>query len=1051
MDNDVASDGKERATSTTVLSVIALVWNAIRWRRSQAVAVWALTLLAVAAAAATPWYALATQEALVRVRVASAVADQRVLSVTFRPERAAGVQTVEQIGAAVDEAMPGLPVERRFGQIGVQGIVRLPTAGNTGITLAARDEVCEHSVVDGRCPAAVNEIMVGKSMADLENGSAISFIAEDQKEPVTLTIVGHYRPADPEDVYWAGVFGTSLAQVDPVFTVPGSIGAFEVRRRTTVDSVLRPQAYTADLAERIDIAKDALESQTIVMRTYAGDLAELINDDRNHLSDGLAVAAGRLVLLCGFALFLAIRHTQTTGRRDLGLIKLRGVRRWRTWFVMVAPTVVPMLAGALLGAGLGILGARLLAGPVRDPSHLRFAVLGGIGAVVAVVVGAMAIAAVAQAQAGRTDVNDLLRSTPAAMQRRRTVDVVEVVILLLAAVGVWQLIAVAESRIGTVAPAAAPALLALAAGLIVSRLLLKLATMAGNWALRIGRLPVALAALSACRRPALRWTVTLIVVAVAGLAGALADYQRAQPALADRAVQELGAAEVLTVQATSRIQLRDAVREVDPDGRYAMAATYNPRPAGVTSGVLAVDSPRLGRVALWRTEYGPLPALAKPSAQAQADRTAFTTGDFTLTVTENPVLHKDGSLGGGGPSDVDAEPVAESIHVVATFIAQDGRSQQIRLGPLSTGRQAYTGRVDRCESGCRLVSLGLTDRKMTISQTVAEFPVKWGTQVTFESVSQHGKTVIGVDRFSDRQQWRGSLAPDGLGPELRGTPQGLELTVPPGCDTSDRGNCIPAVTPLDAPVPLPIVMAGAPYYGSRVQDARLSLLGVPELPIRVVHQVHVLPRLGAQGALVDLSDLDTLVGGPVEGEQMQVWLNDSAPSSIVDDLAKAGIPTLDRKTLADRRDSYTQDAPAAVRRFALLSAALGLLIAVVALLLSASAGRSATVGDLVALRAQGLSQPVVRRVGLAGYGWPAYAAAAVGLAVAGFSGALPVPPPYIFADRWRLIAPPPGGVHWPVLIAVGVASAVVIGAAAFWATRRLTRAVAGRVVNGSAR
>src|SRR5262249_12146900 len=157
-------------------------------------------------------------------------------------------------------------------------------------------------------------------------------------------------------------------------------------------------------------------------------------------------------------------------------------------------------------------------------------------------------------------------------------------------VGVWQLIAVAESRISTVAPAAAPALVALAAGLIVSRLLLKLATLAGNWALRIGRLPVALAALSACRRPALRWTVTLLTVAVAGLAGAVADYQRRQPALADRAMQENGAAEVLTVSAPSRIALRDAVRKIDPDGKYAMAVASFPRPAGLTTGVLAVDS-----------------------------------------------------------------------------------------------------------------------------------------------------------------------------------------------------------------------------------------------------------------------------------------------------------------------------------------------------------------------------------------------------------------------------------------------------------------------------
>lgn len=1030
--------------------MIALVWNAIRWRRSQAAAVWALTLLAVAAAAATPWYALATQEALVRGRVAAAVPDQRVLTVTYRPDRAAEVRTVGQIASAVDEALPGLPSDRRYGQIGAQGIVKTPT-GTSGITLASRDDLCTFAIVDGTCPDAPGEILVGRSMEGREIGERLLFTAEDQRTQTTLTVVGHYRPADPQDVYWSGVFGTSLATVDPVFTVPATITALStIRMRTTVDTVLQPSAYTADLAERVDVASDALETQGIVLRTYASDLARLINDDRSHLSDGLAVAAGRLVLLCGFALFLAIRHTTTSGRRDLGLIRLRGVRRWRTWFVMVAPTVVPMLAGALLGAVAGLAGARLLAGSITDSGHLAVALLGGVAAVVAVVLGAIAIAAVAQTQANRTDVNDLLRATPAAAHRKRAVDIVEVVVLLLAAVGVWQLIAVAESRIGTVAPAAAPALLALAAGLIVSRLLLRLATLAGNWALRVGRLPVALAALSACRRPALRWTVTLIVVAVAGLAGAVADYQRAQPALADRAEQELGAAEVLTVSAPSRVKLRDAVRKVDPQGRYAMAVASFPRPAGVTTGVLAVDSPRLGDVALWRSEYGPLPALAKPDPQAEADRTALANGELTLTASEDPVLHKEGRVGGSPAADP-GPPVSSGITVLATIVSQEGRSAVIAFGPLTTGRGAYKAAVERCETGCRLVSLTLVDRQKTLSGAVSDLPVEWGTRVRYESLSQNGKDVIGAGRFGDRLLWRGPTIPESLGPELRGGPQGLEVTVPPACRSSDRGSCMVTVSPITAPLPLPVVLAGSPYYGSRVQDARLGLIGTQELPIRIVDRVHVLPRLGAQGVLVDMSDLDTLIGTQVDSEQLQVWLTGDAPPSIVDALAEEGVQTLERKDLADLRSAYSQDAPAAVRRFALLAAALGLVIAVVALLLSASAGRAATVGDLVALRAQGLSQPVVRRVGLAGYGWPAFAAAAVGLAVAGFSGALPVPPPAVFADRWRLIDPPPGGVHWPVLFAVAVASAIVIGAAAFWATRRLTRAVATRVVNGSAR
>src|SRR5262249_31604398 len=144
----------------------------------------------------------------------------------------------------------------------------------------------------------------------------------------------------------------------------------------------------------------------------------------------------------------------------------------------------------------------------------------------------------------------------------------------------------------------------------------------------------------------------------------------------------------------------------------------------------------------------------------------------------------------------------------------------------------------------------------------------------------------------------------------KGSPQGLELTVPPGCPGGNRGSCLPAISPITAPLPLPIVLAGDPYYGSRMQDARLGLLGTQGLPGRIVGRAHGLPRLGGEGVLADLSDLDTLLATQIDGEQLQVWLTADAPSSIVDNLAKAGVQTLDRKSLAELRSSYAQDAPA---------------------------------------------------------------------------------------------------------------------------------------------
>jgi len=217
----------------------------------------------------------------------------------------------------------------------------------------------------------------------------------------------------------------------------------------------------------------------------------------------------------------------------------------------------------------------------------------------------------------------------------------------------------------------------------------------------------------------------------------------------------------------------------------------------------------------------------------------------------------------------------------------------------------------------------------------------------------------------------------------------------------------------------------------------------------VIRQVGALPRLGSSGVLTDLSELDNLVGVRLSGEQLQVWLTADAPDSLVDALAQRGIRTLRQDTLATAAAAHDDDAPAAVRRFALLAAVLGLLIAATALLLAAASGRVSAVRDLAALRLQGLREPVVRRTGLAFYGWPPLAAIAAGLAAAAAAAALPIPPPQIFSDRWHVLQPPPGGVPLIVLAGAGLAGGLVAAVAVGWASGRLTAAV--RDLTGAAR
>ena len=1031
--------------------MIGLVWNAIRSRRAQAASIWALTLLAVGAAAATPWYALATREALAERAVAAAQASERFVIANTRPQEPGQPADPKQLAETVRQAT-GLATGETAGEtIAEYGLGGRVVVSQTPWSLAvnSRERLCEHALVEGACPTAAGQILIGQVTADqlrLNVGDTVAYTPDETKQPITLTVVGRYQPMDPLDLYWYGVF-KGPQDLEPAFTVPETITTAQARATTTVSLRLQPPAYEPDLGHRLDVAIQGLRAESIGLRTSAGDLSARIAAERLSLLNGIVVAAARLVLLCGVALFVAVRHAAQAHRTDVGLVRLRGVRSWRVWISSLSPTAAPMIAAAVLGAPLGVLGARLLAGPVRALEDRNVGLMGCLAAAAAVVLCALAVAAFAQAQAARATVGELLRDVPARSRSGRALDVVELVVLLLAAVGVWQLISVAQARTGTVAPAAAPALLALAAGLLVSRLLLRVAELTGGWALRAGRLPTAFAALSASRRPALRWVVTLLVVAIAGLAGAVADTERARPAVAGRAAQELGASRVLTVSAASRLAVRDAVREVDPEGRYAMAVAEYARPAGVSDGVLAVDTPRLARIALWRPEYGPRPEVMPTVASLPA----ITDGPLTLAVSEASKRHLIGRESGQTFTPEEWPPVGPDVHVVATLVSPGGVETRAVWGPLSPGRHEYTATVERCPSGCRLVSLSLITRPPQVSGSQAgrDGLPSWGTQVQLHSLSRQGVALVGPGDFADRLRWRGAIQPDTLPAQLSADPRGLTLTVAPTCGIPLRGTCLPSAFPLAGPVPLPVVVAGSPGYGNRIQQTWLDLLGAPGLPVQVIRQVGALPRLGSSGVLTDLSELDNLVGVRLSGEQLQVWLTADAPDSLVDALAQRGIRTLRQDTLATAAAAHDDDAPAAVRRFALLAAVLGLLIAATALLLAAASGRVSAVRDLAALRLQGLREPVVRRTGLAFYGWPPLAAIAAGLAAAAAAAALPIPPPQIFSDRWHVLQPPPGGVPLIVLAGAGLAGGLVAAVAVGWASGRLTAAV--RDLTGAAR
>ena len=239
--------------------------------------------------------------------------------------------------------------------------------------------------------------------------------------------------------------------------------------------------------------------------------------------------------------------------------------------------------------------------------------------------GALVAAVVAEWRALRSSVVGLLRRVPARHRGWRA-EVFDLVVVLVAVVGVYQghVEAVlgqrsvdagpARARPGRPGGGAAGGPGAALAGRAV-----------GGAALRAGRAGVALAALHLARRPGTHRVFAVLAVAMSVLATSLVFWHAATDAWTQRAAQVVGADRVLTVRAENSATLLAAVRAVDPDGTFAMAAA---RTFGPTSEdrVLALDTARLAAVADVPPVYG-LGELRPAGRAAAPTRTRPAHGD----------------------------------------------------------------------------------------------------------------------------------------------------------------------------------------------------------------------------------------------------------------------------------------------------------------------------------------------------------------------------------------------------------------------------------------
>ncbi|MEV4351423.1 FtsX-like permease family protein [Actinoplanes sp. NPDC049596] len=961
-------------------------FGAVRRRSGQALLVLLLAALAATAASAAAWYGLTVSSRAADTDVRNAPAGQHVI-LSHGPGRVANDPrgALDSFAATVDgllklpDAKPvlGLAADMTY-------IYRGQPGAASGMPAAYRDGFCDNVRLTGACPAAANDAAISADAAAklrLKPGDTFDARAVASVTPMRFRVSGVYQAEDPNGPYWADKLFKSQGSLDPFFT------PLDTFRAPQLDTAIRAWGVDVpapllrgdggyDLNGVVTAARPGFAAAQLDLDAPVGELVDQVRGSRIAVAEGVLIAAGQTLLLAWFALGLAGRFTGRDRRSDAGLLLLRGTTRGGVLRLAAGQHLLPLAGGALIGWLAGPLIAWPFAGgwPVRV--ELWPAALLALAAVLAATLIGLAVLTGVDAVATRAPVVALLRRVPSHRHDWRS-GVVDVALVALAVGAVYQA-RTGGAGLGAVAPAMA----ALAVGLLLARLLRLVADRVGAVALRAGRIRLGLTAVQMSRQPGTDRVFALAVVAIAmvGLTAGVFSAGRAERA--DRAGQELGAARVLTVTAKTRTQLLYAVRQADPSGRYAMAAVID---TTSTPPVLAVDSGR----------YKAL--TGKPYVAGTSPEWPLITGS-SLTVR------------------VDSERRTTTLLGAVLQEEATGQGVQVEFRGIRPGAQSVTAAVPRCATapGCRLVSFQLYTPAGSDDGAL-----------TIRGLSAGATTVLSGAQLGDVSRWR----PDFTGAALRvrAAADGLRLAVGP---SDEAGTSVYAV---DTPLPLPIELAGPRPNSWRFADSSLDRFGDPATPVRVVATPDVLPVLGRAGVLTDLDAARRLSGAADQGGTFQVWLAEDAPAAVVEAI---GLPVLADRTAAGRAEQLGAEDKVVTAPFSLFTVAVALLVAGTLVAIAASVDREAQLEQFRALRAQGLSRATALASGYAGQAALVVAALAGGVVAALIARPVAGVTAPEFADGWRVI-PPPGALGPVPLGLAALAGLAVLGVTAWLSSRRL--------------
>lgn len=843
-------------------------------------------------------------------------------------------------------------VTQRLVEYGTTRVFPAP-ANRTQAVLLARDRICDHlRFTAGRCPTAAGEIAIsaGDSAAyGWTVGSQHEFSdVPEQNSPLTaapprlwtMTVVGIWEQV-PDDHYWLGVRmgGNAKIQRDAGVTLDEWVTSVETVAGSPVHAV-RSYPAEARAATVDDLPRAATQLEQAVKEAAEGVRIEAKVGDL--VAEGAASAGqirvlvplvmGQLALLVIAVLMAVIRSAVGERRQEIALARLRGAGPTEARRLLAAELLPPVLLGVPIGAALAIGITALLNRfvlPAGVPVEVAWSTLAA--ALLSAVCGIIAVRS-ATAPLSRATVTSLLQRG----HRPRTgLGPLVWVSLTLAVAGI---VVVRTSTEPTPLALAAPTLLALALGLFVAGVMPRWAARASRRALRRGACGRGLVWAAAARRASFRGAVVITAVAICAAAVAANAWAVGERNRTLRAELESGADTVLELTGQELTAVEKLVREADPSGKQATVVVRAAPNDNAATKSLILRPHELQAVAFPSAvagiDFAPLaPPKTEPLLVSGRTLSVEVSADLKAVQPQDAILRHA------------TEKKAEGELVVrAAFTTPTGRRVELRLGAVAehTEAPALLSTPFLCEETCRLDSVTLDATGATGG---------WHRQgtVTVRHLAVDGQELP----VKDLSGWQ-----PGPGLEARQAPDGgLEISL-------QAEGSVREIRRTDAPMPLPALIAGPLPTGS--SDSRMDAKGLLGrlVPVRRAGILDQVPALADRGILLDREVAGRTGVRPGPGDTLEVWFaphQSDLIATVKRQLSASGSGVLAERRFTEIKARYDASGSAWGLSFALVVAALSLLVAAVFLIVSALLGWRAAASDLAVLGLAGVPTSLGRR------------------------------------------------------------------------------------------